>query len=548
MPKEHLEKIQALIVDDFDSFRATLFSILRQLGVANIDLAASTPEALRFCASKSYDIILCDQNLGPGKSGQYILEELRHTDCLNKNSVFVLISAETDKNTIMAALDDEPDAYLTKPITGQTLKQRISHLLKQRVALAPVFKAIKESDINKAVERGFAELNKGNRYANQCQKIVGKLLIESGRANEAEQLYQDVLAARRLDWAMFGMAKAKELQGDSSDAQRWLTETLQLNPLYLKAYDSLATMMGESGQTQSQQEILEQVLSLSPLSILRQYALGNSALKNNDIRVAATAFRKAVKLGEHSFHDCLDAHVKFAHATAELATIDAASAKPLLREAMQSATEICTRFGKSHDNKVNSLLLESQLLNASGDLRQSKEVLNTAKKLVEKHADVLSLTTTIEWIKTLQVNGDKTEADRLTKNLLIKHAENDLALQKIDVLLEEPSSKLNKALVEKINKEGIDYYNTKDFVRAIDAFNSALQSLPLHIGLRLNLVQALIQLLKVNAQQKTGQVAQQMLSYTSTLISTSHAQYRRFKQLEETLAQCDIAEPARIAH
>jgi CheY-like chemotaxis protein len=547
MVKAQLEKIQALIVGDFDSFRTTLFSILRQLGVANIDSAASSSEAMRFCASKNYDIILCDQNLGPGKSGQHILEELRHTDCLNKDSLFVLISAETDKSAIMAALDDEPDAYLTKPITSQTLKHRINHLLKQRVALASVYRALKESDINAAVERGFAELSKGNPYANQCQKILGKLLIGSGRANEAEHLYQDVLASRRLDWAMFGMAKAKELQGDSTDAQRWLTEAIQLNPLYLKAYDSLATIMGESGRTQTQQEILEQALSHSPLSILRQYALGNSALKNNDIRVAATAFRKAVKLGEYSCHDSLDAHVKFAQTTAELAAIDKTLAKPLLNEALQSATEIRSRFGKSYDHKVNSLLLEAQLLNATGNARQSKETLNIAKKLVEKNASSLSLITTIEWIKVLQVNGEKAEAEKLTKNLLQKYAEDDAALQKIDILLEEPSSKHNKALVEKINKEGIDYYNAKDFNHAIDAFNSALRSLPLHVGLRLNLVQALIQLFKQNSQQKTLLIAEQMLSYVALLISSSHAQFRRFKQLEETCKQCDSVKSARLA-
>jgi DNA-binding response OmpR family regulator len=543
MPKAHLEKIQALIVEDFDSFRITLFSTLRELGVVNIDSAASSNEAMRLCANKSYDIILCDQNLGLGKSGQYILEELRHTDCRNKNSLFVLISAETDKNTIMAAFDNEPDAYLTKPISAQALKQRIGALLKQRVALASVYRALKESDTSKAVEKGFTELSKGNRYAGQCQKILGKLLLGAGRVNEAEHLYNDVLQSRRLDWAMFGMAKAKELQGDSTDAQRWLTEAIQLNPLYLKAYDSLATILGDAGRTQSQQEILEQALALSPLSLLRQYALGNSALKNNDVTVAASAFRKAVKLGEHSFHDCLDAHVKFARTTLELAAIDKVLAKPLLREALQSATELSSRFGKSDDNKVNSCLLESQLLAAAGDDRQSKAVLNAAKKFVEQHADSLSLTTTIEWVKALQVQGDKAEAGRLTKALLKKHADDDFALQKIDSLLDEPTSQFNKALVEKINKQGIDYYNANNFIRAIDAFNGALQSLPLHIGLRLNLVQALIQLFKINSQQKTWAMAQQMLSYASTLISSSHAQFRRFKQLEETLKQCDMAKP-----
>jgi CheY-like chemotaxis protein len=540
MSRSQLEKIQALVVDDFDSFRVLLSSALQELGVTLIDVAASSGEALRFCASKSYDIILCDQNLGPGKSGRQLLEDVRYKLDRNRDSFFVLISADTDKNSIMAALDDEPDAYLTKPITGQLLKQRLGRLLSQRVALASVYSALKKNDTHAAVEKCVNEIKNGNPHLNQCQKMLGKLLLGSGRASEAEHLYQDILQLRRLDWAMFGMAKAKELQGNSIDAEHWLNEAIDVNPHCFKAYDSLAGIFGERGQGQDQQEVLEQALSLSPLSVLRQQALGDAALKNNDILVAANAFRKVVKLSEHSCHDSLEAHVKFARATIALASVDKSSAKPLIREALQTIAELPSRFGKNHDNRINSYLLEAQLLMAADDDRKSKEALASANKLIEKYSGSLSLATSIEWIKTLQAQGNKTEVDRLIAELQKKHSDNDGALEKIDVLLEEPCSKRNKEFVDKINKEGIDYYNAKDFSHSIDAFNSALQNLPKHIGLRLNLAQALIQLYNLNSHQRTLVVAQQMLDYVSTLILPIHVQYRRFRQLEETLKQCKI--------
>ena len=103
------ENIQALIVDDFDNFRVMLFNMLQELGVPRIDVAASDKEALRLCAINTYDIILCDQNLGHGKTGQQSLEVLRYTPNPNSDSMFVLVSAESNKSIIMAAFDYEPD-------------------------------------------------------------------------------------------------------------------------------------------------------------------------------------------------------------------------------------------------------------------------------------------------------------------------------------------------------------------------------------------------------------------------------------------------------
>src|SRR5690606_18573760 len=105
-------KMHALIVDDFENFRGTLYKMLLDLGIGNVDSAATGEEALRYCKARNYDLILCDNNLGKGKSGQQVLEELRTTQNPCSQSLFILISAESSKSIIMAAYDYEPDAYL----------------------------------------------------------------------------------------------------------------------------------------------------------------------------------------------------------------------------------------------------------------------------------------------------------------------------------------------------------------------------------------------------------------------------------------------------
>jgi len=70
-------KLRVLVVDDFNSFRMTLGKMLSELGFRHIDGAADGVEAFKYCQKHQYDLVLCDYNLGPGKNGQQLLEELR---------------------------------------------------------------------------------------------------------------------------------------------------------------------------------------------------------------------------------------------------------------------------------------------------------------------------------------------------------------------------------------------------------------------------------------------------------------------------------------
>jgi CheY-like chemotaxis protein len=536
MSNHSYETLQALIVDDFESFRIALSKMLQEIGIGTVDSVSSSNDALRFCNSKVYDVILCDQNLGRGKTGQQILEVLRHQPNPNSDSLFVLVSAESNKSIIMAAYDYEPDAYLTKPITGQALGQRLDRLFKQRMVLAPIYKALNEKDVDSAIQLCEAEIAAGNRYTSACQKMLGRLLLQVGDVEKAEALYRNILDVRQLDWAMLGMAQTKKIQGDSLSAQQWLEEIIQFNPLCLKAYDVLAEIMVERGDYQGQQKILQKAVDISPLSILRQQELGDVSFKNNDLLCAANAYRKAVKIGENSCHDNVKFHEKFAHTGIQLAKLDKNLAAPVVRDALKVIAEIPQRFGKANSVRMNTLLLESQLCVALGEERRAEEALQSAQKIIETDVSAVTLDARIELVRTLRELGNKAESEKIIAELLNEYEGDETQLQKIDCLLDEPCSAKNKALVAQINKDGIAFYEAKDFSRAADCFTSALQDFPQHIGLRLNLVQALMGQVKAESDKATVLTTmQQTMAYIRKIIPDNHAQFRRFRQLEELL-------------
>lgn len=81
MSNHHLRKLcqdsKFLIIDDFENFRTSLRLMLTSFGAAFVDTVANAEQALNQSKYESYDVMLCDFNLGEGKNGQQILEELR---------------------------------------------------------------------------------------------------------------------------------------------------------------------------------------------------------------------------------------------------------------------------------------------------------------------------------------------------------------------------------------------------------------------------------------------------------------------------------------
>ena len=67
-----------LVIDDFGEMRNMIKGLLRTLGASNIDGARNAKEALALIENTRYDVIMCDYNLGNGRNGQQLLEELRH--------------------------------------------------------------------------------------------------------------------------------------------------------------------------------------------------------------------------------------------------------------------------------------------------------------------------------------------------------------------------------------------------------------------------------------------------------------------------------------
>lgn len=116
-----------LIVDDYKTMLRIIRNLLKQLGFNNVDEASDGSEALNKMRSKSYDLIISDWNMEP-MTGYELLKEVRSDDMLKKTP-FIMVTAESKTDNVIAAKKAGVNNYIVKPFNAATLKQKLSAVL-----------------------------------------------------------------------------------------------------------------------------------------------------------------------------------------------------------------------------------------------------------------------------------------------------------------------------------------------------------------------------------------------------------------------------------
>jgi two-component system chemotaxis response regulator CheY len=116
-----------LVVDDFASMRRMVKSVLGELGYSNITEADDGSTAFPLLRDGNFDFLITDWNM-PGMPGLELLRAVRADPKLAKLPVLML-TAETNREQIMAAAQARVDGYVIKPFTADVLKKKLLKIL-----------------------------------------------------------------------------------------------------------------------------------------------------------------------------------------------------------------------------------------------------------------------------------------------------------------------------------------------------------------------------------------------------------------------------------
>jgi len=112
-----------LIVDDYNTMTRIIRNLLRQIGFCDIDAASDGATALAKMRKKKYGLVISDWNMQP-MTGYELLKQMR-ADPQLAATPFIMITAETKTENVIAAKQAGVNNYIIKPFNAETLKSKI---------------------------------------------------------------------------------------------------------------------------------------------------------------------------------------------------------------------------------------------------------------------------------------------------------------------------------------------------------------------------------------------------------------------------------------
>ena len=116
-----------LIVDDYKTMLRVLRNFLLQLNFGNIAEATDGSIALQKLRQQDFGFVISDWNMEP-MTGMQLLREVRADDKL-KHLPFIMITAESKSENVIAAKQAGVSNYIVKPFSAETLKSKMTSVL-----------------------------------------------------------------------------------------------------------------------------------------------------------------------------------------------------------------------------------------------------------------------------------------------------------------------------------------------------------------------------------------------------------------------------------
>ena len=483
-----------LVVDDFIGIRQLLRESLRNLGAKNIDQASSGGEAMALISRTRYDVILCDYNLGDGKNGQQVLEEVRVRSLIMPSAVFLMVSAEKSVESVMGAAEHQPDAYLIKPITEGVLLTRLNRVWHKKQVFREIDQAYGEKDYLRAAKMCEAQIAVNKIHEIELLRMQARLLIKSGEPEKARAVYERILAERDFQWARVGLAKIRMQNGEYEAARQVFQTIIAENRHYIDAYDQLAAAYQHMGQIEEACSVLERAAKLSPNSVTRQKLLGQVSLKLGNVGMAEKAFRKCLAVGEYSVSKTPDAYFG-------LARVCGLKNEP--KEALLLLLNAQREFA-TDQIQLRAKLTEGMVYHESGDYRRARKTGDELEQMMAIHPERPDVPTCMELATMLFAVGVKEAPVELLCYVIKNNHDNAFLLDEVQKIFDKARmGQEGNLLIMSSRKEASDLMNqgvllwkTGKLAEAVEWMRHAREALPNNLRILFNAAQILISHLK----------------------------------------------------
>jgi len=234
------KNIVFLIVDDIPNMRRTLRNMLKHLGYKNIFETENGRAALAKVKVQPINFIITDINM-PIINGIEFIKVIRKDPKL-KFIPIIVITGETDKNSIANAAEVGADEYLIKPFFVTTLETKIKSTI--------------DSLINP--EKSHYHYIKGVQYYDNNQFVEA-----------LDEFKESVKIDKKFSKAYSGMANIFIKNNQIDKAEMVINESLKHNPNYIEAYQILGDIYKTKKDIKTAIQYFQKAYSLNPKNLER---------------------------------------------------------------------------------------------------------------------------------------------------------------------------------------------------------------------------------------------------------------------------------------
>jgi tetratricopeptide (TPR) repeat protein len=412
--------------------------MLAQSGVTRVESAVNASTAIKALGRKSFDIVLCEYELGSGttsgegQDGQQLLEDLRHHRIVPPWAIFIMLTAEGTYGKVVSAAELTPTDYILKPFTVQVLHERIQRAVARRAALLPVYQLIAQARPREAIDAAVESARTRPGYALDFSRLRAELHASLKEYELAETVYRDVLAAKPVGWARLGLARAVAALGRMDEAIPLLERIVADNPRLMAAYDLLARCQQEMGDAALAKKTLEDAVAISPYVVRRLRRLGEVALETGDADGAEKSFRQVVTRSRYSEFRNPEDHVNLVRAL--VVKGDPAAASTVVRDLERSlrgtpAADACRSISVAllHDAAGDGAAAVKELKQAVGAVRAGGTLSPTMRVGLAQSCLAHRLDDEAAEIVLGALNGDEALSAQQALNVFVRAGRPDLA-------------------------------------------------------------------------------------------------------------------------
>ena len=119
-----LKDMRVFIVDDYTTMLRILRNLLRQLDINSVEEATNGDTAYQMLQKAPPDLIISDWNMVP-VTGLDLLKKVR-ADARLKHIPFIMVTAESKTENVIAAKQAGVSNYIVKPFNAETLRAKIA--------------------------------------------------------------------------------------------------------------------------------------------------------------------------------------------------------------------------------------------------------------------------------------------------------------------------------------------------------------------------------------------------------------------------------------